>query len=203
MALKEAWTKLKLKDIGINHVPSSMVQITFDKIPVQKLGQVLAPEDCQQPPHLYFRSDPEKLYTIICFDPDAPSRATAPQNKNWLHWIVVNVPGSNVDVGETTVTYVPPGPPFDSGLHRYVVLVFEQNKNIMWPRFDWLQKTHENRDNWCLVKFIDEWKKHWTGEEPIAAGCWRSEYDESVPELMAELRYNYETMPRKLLSLMN
>lgn len=58
-------------------------------------------------------------------DPDAPSRAN-PSEREWLHWAVVNIPGSNVTAGNTIAEYVGSGPPKDSGLHRYVFLVFRQ-----------------------------------------------------------------------------
>lgn len=201
--MRETWIKLRLKDIGINFIPENQIQITYqNQISIQKIGQVVKAEQVQEPPHLYFRADPEKLYTVIMFDPDAPSRATAPIGKNWLHWVVVNIPGSNIEVGETTVTYVGAGPPKDTGLHRYVFLAFEQNKSVKWPRFDWLQKTHENREKWDLNEFINTFGKDLADDLPVAAGCFRSEWDECVPSLYAELQYNYDVQPRKLMAIL-
>ncbi|GLH03134.1 Putative phosphatidylethanolamine-binding protein [Gryllus bimaculatus] len=55
-------------------------------------------------------------------DPDAPSRAT-PTNREFLHWLVGNVPGGDVARGEVLAEYVGSGPPLGTGLHRYVLLV--------------------------------------------------------------------------------
>lgn len=36
--------------------------------------------------------DPSSRYTLICSDPDPPDPAN-PIYKEWLHWLVVNIPG--------------------------------------------------------------------------------------------------------------
>ncbi len=66
-----------------------------------------------------------KLHSIKTKDPDVPSRKTNILAE-WHHWIVVNIPGNEVSKGETILEYVGSGPPEDTGLHRYVLLVFKQ-----------------------------------------------------------------------------
>ena len=80
------WTELKLQDIGIKDIPIDQAQITFksNTLNLKSLGSEIKPENVQEFPSLYWRHDNEKLYTIVCVDPDAPSRA-CPKNKNWLH----------------------------------------------------------------------------------------------------------------------
>lgn len=51
--------------------------------------------------------------------------------REWVHWVRVNIPGDNLpcdgkDGGEDLKAYVGSGPPKDTGLHRYVFLVFKQ-----------------------------------------------------------------------------
>jgi phosphatidylethanolamine-binding protein (PEBP) family uncharacterized protein len=54
-------------------------------------------------------------------DPDAPSRAD-PEFREWRHWLVVNIPGCDIDKGEVAAAYIGSGPPEGTGLHRYVFL---------------------------------------------------------------------------------
>jgi|Dee2metaT_26_FD_contig_21_7422327_length_665_multi_5_in_0_out_0_1 phosphatidylethanolamine-binding protein (PEBP) family uncharacterized protein len=61
-------------------------------------------------------------YCLICTDPDAPSRAE-PLFREFIHWVVSDVLSEKA---ETIVNYLGPGPPCNSGLHRYVFLLFEQ-----------------------------------------------------------------------------
>lgn len=60
-----------------------------------------------------------ELYTIIMLDPDAPNRRK-PRPGAGLHWLIVNVPGTHVDQGDTLATYFGAGPPENSGPHRYL-----------------------------------------------------------------------------------
>ena len=108
--------------------------------------------------------------------------------------MVVNSPGTQVECGETPATYVGSGPPKNTGLHRYVVLIFEQKKTIHWPKYEWLQKTHEHRAGFDLKKFIEKYDMG----DLIAGNCWRSSWDKSVPALYKELQENYDTMPRNI-----
>ncbi|KAJ2942927.1 hypothetical protein O0L34_g15117 [Tuta absoluta] len=61
--------------------------------------------------------------------PDAPSRQN-PVRRNWLHWLVVNIPGKSLNKGSVLAEYNGPAPPKDTGAHRYVFLVFKQNDKI-------------------------------------------------------------------------
>jgi phosphatidylethanolamine-binding protein (PEBP) family uncharacterized protein len=47
-------------------------------------------------------------------DPDAPERWN-PSLKEWRHWVVVNIPGSNVNGGQVVSEYKGPSPPTASG----------------------------------------------------------------------------------------
>lgn len=60
----------------------------------------------------------EELYTMIMLDPDAPSRQN-PKPGAFLHWLVVNIPGNQVEKGNHLATYIGAGPPQNSGSHRY------------------------------------------------------------------------------------
>ena len=60
-------------------------------------------------------------------DPDAPS-VTNPIYREFVHWVVVNIPGHDVRNGEELLEYTGPMPAFNSGCHRYIFLLFKQTK---------------------------------------------------------------------------
>ena len=64
-----------------------------------------------------------KLSTLIMTDPDAPSG-------NHIHWIVVNIPNSNINQGKELLKYQGPSPPQGSGIHNYTFLLYDQLTNI-------------------------------------------------------------------------
>jgi phosphatidylethanolamine-binding protein (PEBP) family uncharacterized protein len=67
---------------------------------------------------------PDKLYTIIIWDPDAP------HSPSFLHWLVTNIPGDDIARGTVLQSYYPPSPPAGSGEHRYYIGLYEQSRQI-------------------------------------------------------------------------
>lgn len=67
----------------------------------------------------------QQLFTLVFTDPDAPSRVKHSM-REFVHWVVVNIPGSDVNRGTEILSYVGPAPPFASGLHRYVFTMYRQ-----------------------------------------------------------------------------
>jgi len=65
------------------------------------------------------------FYTVLMFDPDAP-RVDAPTARSFVHWAVVNIPGADIELGETRRPYVGAFPQPGTGVHRYVFVLFEQ-----------------------------------------------------------------------------
>lgn len=93
------------------------------------LGNELTPTQVKDLPSVSFAADPQKFYTLVMTDPDAPSRIE-PTYREFKHWVVVNIPGDDVASGENLAEFVGSGPPMDTGLHRYVFLVYEQPKKL-------------------------------------------------------------------------
>lgn len=66
---------------------------------------------------------PNKYYTLIMFDHDAPSSP-------YLHWLVVNI--HQTDSADQTIVfpYAPPSPPVGNAPHRYETRIYEQTGKI-------------------------------------------------------------------------
>merc|ERR1712029_842656 len=91
-------------------------------------GNTLTVSKAQSQPRVSFEdADSKKLYTLAMVDPDAPSRAD-PKAAEWLHWLVVNIPGDKLEDGEdighgkVLMQHNGPAPPKGTGPHRYVFL---------------------------------------------------------------------------------
>jgi phosphatidylethanolamine-binding protein (PEBP) family uncharacterized protein len=70
-------------------------------------------------------------FSLIMVDPDYPKPAALnfgvqSQEAEYLHWMVVNITGSDVSTGSTVMPYKPPphSPDESDGVHRYTVLLF-------------------------------------------------------------------------------
>lgn len=123
----------------------------------------------------------DKLYLLAMVDPDAPSRKE-PKLREIAHFMIANIPGSDITRGETVFEYVGSGAPQGTGLHRYIFLLYEQK-----ARLTGLTRTpktsRQGRVNFSMRKFAEE---HNLGQ-PIGANFFQAQYDDYVPLLHAQL----------------
>lgn len=85
--------------------------------------------DVQQPLKINWKANPDSLYTLLIWDEDAPYPQD-PKFSPLLHYLVINIPGNNVDKGQEIVSYIPPNPPKDSAPHFYNIGIYEQQAKI-------------------------------------------------------------------------
>ena len=69
------------------------------------------------------------LYTLLMVDPDAPYPMD-PSEAFMLHWMIVNIDGSNKRARNIPVRYKPPTPPRDSPSHRYFFFLYSQRYKL-------------------------------------------------------------------------
>lgn len=93
-------------------------------------GNELTPLSVKDVPRMKWNADPLKSYTLLLVDPDVPSLAK-PTERSYRNWIVINIPGCDDDNGQIITDYLGPAPANESGLHRYVFLVYEQTSGFI------------------------------------------------------------------------
>lgn len=96
--------------------------VDYDGIRVS--GQQLSMAQTTAAPSVTFRGEPEKLYTLIMWDPDVPPKF----QPGWAHWIAINLKSRNDILSNQLLPYMEPSPP--SGTHRYFFGLFEQTTHI-------------------------------------------------------------------------
>jgi len=106
-------------------------------------------------------------YTLMKVDPDAPSKSN-PSSREWRHWLIVNIPGNDITKGEVVTPYMGPHPPKDSGLHRYVFLLYEQPDKIEAPV---LENSGNHRGHFKAQNFAKEYEL-----SPVGAAFYRASY---------------------------
>lgn len=165
----------------IAKAPKETVKVTYPGNVFVRDGDELTPTQVRDKPMAEFPGDPNKLYTLIMTDPDAPSR-TDPIYKEVLHWLVVNIPGSNIIKGDVIADYIGSGPPEGSGLHRYIFLVYEQPGRIAVDEPRSSITSIKNRIKFDTNEFAEKYKLG----EPIAGNFYQAQYDDWVPKLRAQ-----------------
>ncbi|VEN48228.1 unnamed protein product [Callosobruchus maculatus] len=102
-----------------------------DGLPVY-YGNVLKPSDAKTAPKISYNSDKDSLWTLILTNPD--SHFTE-KDKEYVHWFIGNIPGNNVEQGETIVQYLQPFPPKGTGYHRHIFILYKQEKKIDFTKY--------------------------------------------------------------------
>lgn len=103
------------------------------------------------PPTVSWTTVPENLYTLLIWDPDAPS-------PSYIHLLAINLQSPNLSTGQTLLSYEPPTPP--SGVHRYYTTVYQQKEHINLP-------VPNERANFDVDEFVTEYSLTKIGEKMI------------------------------------
>lgn len=107
-------------------------------------GQFLTILQTKSQPFIEYNFDPNKIYTLIMYDPDTPFG-------DYVHWFIVNIK-NNISNGITIMQYKGPSPPKDTGIHRYIFLLFEQSGIINYLD---LEKIERNTQLKIILNKLD------------------------------------------------
>ncbi|XP_072154759.1 protein D1 isoform X2 [Bemisia tabaci] len=150
--------------------------VTYYNATEPDMGNNLRPEQVRfVPDAVTYRYKPESYYCIVMTGLDEPSKA-APTKREFLHWIVGNIIADNLITGEEIAEYYPVLPKKDSGLHRYLFLVFEQKGKVDFKEFLLTNRNDWGRANWSSRKFSEEYSLG----EPYAVNFFYSEYTDQT-----------------------
>jgi phosphatidylethanolamine-binding protein (PEBP) family uncharacterized protein len=203
--MSDLYRDLALRDVlGEQLVPSTAIigspislQIYFHSnssfsssssaLDLVKDGQIIFPSVASATPCISFEdySSVHNYYSLVLTDPDFPSRVN-PLQREIVHWVVVNIPSNKIDEGTTVLSYLPPCPPFSSGLHRYVFCLFRQTRILSEVEIVKSKEYFHGRmgiRSYEWVKAMDDALM----SSPIGLEAFISEWDESVDKTHEEL----------------
>ena len=154
-----------------------------------KMGTILTPTQVLNEPKVNFPTEPNTYYTLIKTDPDAVSR-DKPLFREFLHWGVVNIcdiNDGNVTSGENATTvgsYVPAGAPYNSGLHRYIYLLYKQTGLLTPEQIETWKTPFEARGGQKAHELAVN-----LGMTLVAANAYKAEWDSSVDAIHESLGF--------------
>lgn len=94
-----------------------------------------------------------------------------------------NIPGSNVTEGETLSAYIGSGPPENTGLHRYVFLVYKQTGKLTFDENRLTNTSVDGRASFKISKFAEKYNLG----DPVAGNFYLAQFDDYVPLLYKSL----------------
>ncbi|CAH1155348.1 unnamed protein product [Phaedon cochleariae] len=166
----------------VDVAPEQVIEVSYPSGAKVEHGNVLTPTLVKDVPTVKWEADKSAFYTVCMTDPDAPSRKE-PKFREWHHWLVGNVPGSDVGKGEVLSQYVGSGPPQGTGLHRYVFLVYKQNGKLTFDEKRLTNTSGDGRGGFSIRKFASKYNLG----QPIAGNLYQAEFDDYVPILYKQL----------------
>jgi len=138
MSVADEFAKAETVPSIIPVAPATKLEVNYGGRLLEP-GQELMPHEVRFGPRITFAVDPEKNYTLVMIDPDNLSRKN-PSVAEWLHWLVVNIPASNLKDGnlggQVKMAYGSPGPQPRTDIHRYLFLLYQQdNERVSCQNF--------------------------------------------------------------------
>nr|AAC46472.1 A5 [Drosophila melanogaster] len=166
----------------LDEPPRELLRIKYDNTIDIEEGKTYTPTELKFQPRLDWNADPESFYTVLMICPDAPNREN-PMYRSRLHWLVVNVPGLDIMKGQPISEYFGPLPPKDSGIQRYLILVYQQSDKLDFDEKKMELSNADGHSNFDVMKFTQKYEMG----SPVAGNIFQSRWDEYVPELMKTL----------------
>ncbi|XP_016943208.1 putative odorant-binding protein A5 [Drosophila suzukii] len=133
-----------------------------------KPGVTIVINEVLHRPIIRYKADPEKFYTLMMVDLDVP-----PDNySEWLIWMVGNIPGCDVALGQTIAVYDNRRALEGENVHRIVFLAFQQYLELDFDEVLIRVDEDGRRSNFSCHKFA---RKYALGN-PIAANFYLVEW---------------------------
>lgn len=110
-------------------------------------------------------------------NPDIPTRQN-PLLREWLHWLVVNVPGVDIAKGDIIDPYIGPMAPKMSGVLRYVFLIYKQHGKQVFDEAKMTNTDVTGHEKFSSMDFAGKYNM-----ELVAGNLFQARWDELVPSL--------------------
>nr|XP_039271418.1 39S ribosomal protein L38, mitochondrial-like [Styela clava] len=161
-------------------------------------GNELLPSEVASAPTITFQPKADKLYTLLLTNPD---EHLEDNDKEYVHWLVGNIPGGDVLKGNTIVDYLQPIPARGTGYQRMIFVLFEQSDKI-----DFIS---EQREAPCTLlrerdfSTFEFYNKHSAQITPVSLRFFQCKWDFTVKNTfhhvlkMKEPVYEYEKLSER------
>nr|XP_041575817.1 39S ribosomal protein L38, mitochondrial isoform X2 [Taeniopygia guttata] len=145
-------------------------------------GNMVTPSEASSPPEVSYEADRGSLWTLLLTNPDGHLRDA---DSEYLHWLVTNIPGSDIKAGKEMCHYLPPFPAMGTGYHRFIFLLFKQHGPIDFsqdarpaPCYSLKMRTFST---------FDFYRKHKDAMTPAGLAFFQCQWDSSVTSTFHQL----------------
>lgn len=164
-----------MPDFVPKFMPSINLKVKYDADKSVYRGNFLHSVQTRTKPTIDYEAKDDAFYTLMMVDPDIPLKDT--DQDAWNHYTIVNIPGNKIDQGQVLADWIPPAPPKDTGIHRYIWIVLEQPQKLDVADQPSLSSTDFNRV-FQFREFIGRYKL-----KPKGLSFHRTQFDKDVADL--------------------
>jgi len=142
----------------------------------------------EQAPSLFWVASAQKYYTVLMVDVgEGPEYAADAYKATYLHWLVMNVPGTEVDSGQTIVDYFGPFNR-DMAAHTYVFAIYEQAgffkaSTIVAAKTKYAAVDAQSKFD--TLAFSTAYATHLKNGKPVALSWMQMSFDDYIPYRLA------------------
>ncbi|KAH8361830.1 hypothetical protein KR200_001298 [Drosophila serrata] len=162
-------------DIG----PQEFLNVTYHGYINVDGGKQLQPMEVRDEPAVQWPAVIEHYYTLLMVNPDAPNVLT-PSHREFLHWMVLNIPGNHLGMGDVRVGYMGAAPLPATGTHRFIFLLYKQKDYTKFEFPKVPKHSVQGRHGFKVQEFVKKYKLGC----PVAGNFFTSTWSEDVPALM-------------------
>ncbi|XP_059046394.1 large ribosomal subunit protein mL38 isoform X1 [Achroia grisella] len=155
-------------------------------------GNVVKPKEAIKYPSVGYESDANSLWTLSLTSLDGHLTEA---NKEYVHWLIANIPGDSIEKGDTIVEYLQPFPLKGTGYHRYVFVLYKQDGKVSYD----LPKVTSSSPLEARTFITREWyQKYQDNITPTGLAFYQTDWDDSVKDFfhnelkMKEPIYEYD-----------
>ncbi|XP_037546623.1 39S ribosomal protein L38, mitochondrial [Nematolebias whitei] len=158
-------------------LPEVILRISYglDRSGQVHYGNWLTPTDAASAPQISFDAEEGSLWTLLLTCPD---EHLLDNEAEYVHWLVGNIPGGAVQDGEELCHYLPPFPARGTGFHRYIYVLFKQDRPVDFQDDARSPPCHSLEDR--TFKTVEFYRKHQEDMTPAGLAFFQSQWDESV-----------------------
>ncbi|NWU96569.1 RM38 protein, partial [Upupa epops] len=145
-------------------------------------GNIVTPTEASSPPLVSYEADKDSLWTLLLTNPDGHLRET---DSEYLHWLVTNIPGNNIQSGKEICHYLHPFPAMGTGYHRFIFLLFKQDRPIDFSEDVRPMPCHSLKMR--TFSTFDFYRKHEDAMTPAGLAFFQCQWDSSVTWVFHQL----------------
>ncbi|XP_065503931.1 large ribosomal subunit protein mL38 isoform X1 [Caloenas nicobarica] len=145
-------------------------------------GNMVTPSEASSPPAVSYEADKDSLWTVLFTNPDGHLRDA---HSEYLHWLVTNIPGNDIQSGKEICHYLPPFPAMGTGYHRFIFLLFKQDHPIDFSEDVRPMPCHSLKMR--TFSTFDFYRKHEDAMTPAGLAFFQCQWDSSVTWVFHQL----------------